>query len=594
MNSIVNIAAYKFVTLDDLKHRRDKFKSLCRRLSLKGTIMLSREGINVFMSGSRGAIDELLQEIRSEPLLSELEVKESFSDYQPFSRLLVKIKKEIIAFGVKGIDPQSKTSRRISPEKLKQWLDEGRAVALLDVRNNHEYEVGTFNDAIGMGIDDFRNFPDAVCNLPDEMKHQTVVTFCTGGIRCEKAGPQLEQQGFTDVYQLDGGILKYFEQCGGEHYHGECFVFDKRVALDSCLLETQTSQCYACQAILTEIDRQSTQFEFGSSCPYCYQSPEQQRQTILTERHFAIQQVTNPLPGSEPYVNIRPIHVTGRFDGYKVIDFLSAIHTHLSYDEWLEICNSRQLQLNGDAIASDEIVRAGQRLQHIMPGTIEPNVNVDIQIMYEDESVVVVNKPAPLPMHPCGRFNRNTLSWILDEVYKPTILRLLHRLDANTSGVVLFSKTRKMAAKIQKQFERGEVVKTYVARVQGQPDTDHFISTTPIDDQPGKTGVRLPKTGGLAARTEFTILKRCADGTTLIEAHPLTGRTNQIRVHLWDIGLPILGDPLYLPDRKLGHSQTLLPGGQPLCLHAMRIEFEHPASLERVTFESSIPTWSEM
>lgn len=594
MKSVVNIAAYKFVTLDDLVHRREQLRLVCKRLDLKGTILLSREGINLFLSGSRGAINVFLQEIRSDPLLSELEVKESLSDYQPFNRMLVKIKKEIIAFGDKGINPQRKTSRRISPEKLKRWLDEGRTVALLDVRNNHEYGVGTFNDAIAMGIDDFRNFPEAVSRLPEELKHQTVVTFCTGGIRCEKAGPQLEQQGFTDVYQLDGGILKYFEQCVGKHYHGECFVFDKRVALDSHLRETQTSQCYACQAILTAVDRRSPKFEIGNSCPYCYVSPEQQCQTILTNRHIAIRQVTSPLPGSTPYVNIRPIIVTGRFDGYKVIDFLSAIHTNLSQEEWIEICNAKQLQVNGNAIASDDLVRAGQRLQHIMPGTIEPEVNVDIHIMYEDESLVVVNKPAPLPMHPCGRFNRNTLSWILDEVYKPTKLRLLHRLDANTSGVVVFSKTRKMAAKIQMQFERCDVDKTYIARVHGQPVSDQFTSTTPIDDQPGKTGVRLPNPDGLSARTEFRVIHRFSDGTTLVEARPLTGRTNQIRVHLWEIHLPILGDPLYLNDRQLGHTQTLSPDDPPLCLHAKRIELEHPATNQRVAFEASDPEWSKV
>jgi UPF0176 protein len=238
VDSVVNIAAYKFVTLDGLESRRADLLALCERLSLKGTILLSHEGINLFLAGTRVAIDEFLSELRRGPALSELEVKESFSSRQPFDRLFVKIKREIIAFGVDGIDPRIETSRRISATELKRWLDDGKPVTLLDVRNDFEFDVGTFACAIPIGVKHFRNFLDAIGKLPAEMKKRPVVTFCTGGIRCEKAGPLLERLGFSDVYQLDGGILKYFEECGGEHYHGDCFVFDQRVALDADLRET--------------------------------------------------------------------------------------------------------------------------------------------------------------------------------------------------------------------------------------------------------------------------------------------------------------------------------------------------------------------
>lgn len=238
MGSVVNIAAYKFITLDDIERRRAELHPVCRRLELKGTILLSHEGINLFLAGIRSAIDEFLSILRRGPALAELEVKESFSDRQPFERLFVKIKREIIAFGVDGIDPRRETSRRVSPKQLKLWLDEGAPITLLDVRNDFEYQVGSFHNAIPIGVAHFRNFPRAAGNLPEEIKDRPVVTFCTGGIRCEKAGPLLERLGFADVYQLDGGILNYFQQCGGIYYQGECFVFDQRVALDTHLLET--------------------------------------------------------------------------------------------------------------------------------------------------------------------------------------------------------------------------------------------------------------------------------------------------------------------------------------------------------------------
>ncbi len=592
MKTVVNIAAYKFAALDDLKQRREQLLELCHHLALKGTILLSNEGINLFISGSRRAIDELLLELRREPKLSDLYAKESFSDHQSFSRMLVKIKREIIAFGVDGIDPQKETSPRVSPQQLKHWLDEGEPVVLLDVRNDAEYAIGTFDDAIAIGIDSFRNFPRAISALPEKIKRQKVVTFCTGGIRCEKAGPLLENQGFTNVYQLDGGILNYFEQCGGDHYHGECFVFDKRVALDSSLNETDTTQCYKCQAALTVDDQQSSKFAIGVSCPYCYKSKEQRASALLAKRQAAILQVTNPLPGSIPYENHRPIKVTGRYEGYKAIDFLAAIQTRLSRLDWLQICMSGQLLLEDRAIEADEVLRAGQRLLHVIPGTIEPDVNVDIRVLYEDDALVVIDKPAPLPMHPCGRFNRNTLSWMLNEVYQPLGLRIAHRLDANTSGVVVFSKTRQVAAPLQQQFESGQVSKSYVARILGRPNTDQFSSSVPIDGQPGQAGARLPHPKGLSAHTVFSVMQGFSDGTTLVEARPLTGRTNQIRVHLWDLGLPILGDPLYLPNKKIGQSQTLALADPPMCLHAKRIEFEHPTTGQAVSYEAVVPSWS--
>ncbi len=592
MPTYVNIAAYKFVTLDDLARRQDDYRTVCRRLALRGTIIVSPEGVNLFLAGSRENIDSFLAHIRRDPDLADLEVKESFSDHQPFTRMLVKVKREIIAFGVDRIDPRRETSPRVSAEQLKCWLDEGRDVALLDVRNNFEYEVGTFDNAIPVGVDDFRNFSSVVDDLPEGLRHKCVVTFCTGGIRCEKAGPLLEREGFTDVYQLDGGILKYFEVVGGDHYHGDCFVFDKRVALDSDLNETDTEQCYLCQAILSLEDQRSPNYKPGVCCPRCYVSDEERREEQRRGHEEAIRRVTDPLPGSAPYDNIRPLHVPGKCDGQKAIDFLESWTLRVTRSEWEETCDAGMLVCEGKPVASGDVLRAGQRLLHTTPDTVEPDVNADIRIIHEDEDIIVIDKPAPLPMHPCGRFSRNTFSWILIKALDPVFPRPAHRLDANTSGVVIVSKTRAMAARVQSQFERGEVVKHYLARVAGQPTAREFTSTKSVENQRFRLGGRPVDPEGLSARTDFRVVTTYSDGSTLIEVRPRTGRTHQIRIHLWDMNLPILGDPLYLADRALGQSQTLAPSDAPMCLHAHRIEFDHPGTHERVTFESPIPEWA--
>lgn len=269
-NSILNIAAYKFTPLTNLPERREHLRDYCREIGLRGTILLSPEGINLFIAGERPLVESLLDLLRDDPEIGELVVKESSNDYQPFSRMLVKLKKEIIAFSIEGIDPLSETSPKLAPEELKRWLDEGRPCTLLDVRNDYEIRLGTFENALPIGVDHFKQFPDAVKKLPEESKDQPIVMFCTGGIRCEKAGPFMEQAGFRNIYQLEGGILRYFEDCGQDHYQGDCFVFDKRTALNAKLEETAATLCYACQTPLTAEEQKSPHYLPSESCPYCY------------------------------------------------------------------------------------------------------------------------------------------------------------------------------------------------------------------------------------------------------------------------------------------------------------------------------------
>ena len=592
---ITNVAAYKFAPLADLKPLRERLLAFCRARRLKGTILLSTEGINLFVAGPRAAVEELLAELRAIPGLAGLPVKLSESARQPFSRMLVRIKKEIIAFGVEGIDPARRPSAKIAPQELKRWLDEGRPVTLLDTRNDYEVKLGTFRGAIIPGIDHFRDFPAAVARLPDELKRQPVVMFCTGGIRCEKAGPFMEREGYEQVYQLDGGILKYFEDCGAAHYDGECFVFDYRVGLDPSLQETASDQCYACQSPLTSEEQQDPRFVKGTSCPYCFAPSEEHQARALAARQRALAAAVTPLPGSVPYHNYRPLIVPSAHDRATLLDFLAGIFAHVPREHWAELCVAgRILNESERPVTAEHIVRAGERYLNSEPATTEPDVAVDIRLVHEDEAFLVVDKPAPLPLHPSGRFNKNTLQSILQTVYAPQKPRPAHRLDANTSGLVVFSRTRHFAGLLQPQFEAGTVEKIYLARVAGHPVEETFACDAPIGDEPLDAGLRtVDFTAGLAARTEFRTLRRFADGSALVEARPLTGRTNQIRIHLWQLGLPIRGDRSYLADGKLGDVQTHAVGDPPLCLHAYRLTFAHPLTGERITFVAQAPAWSE-
>lgn len=271
---IVNYSAYRFTPFaeEELLPLRDRLRVLTTELGLRGTILLATEGINLFVAGPRSAVETLLAELRALPGLADLAPKESLSSERPFNRMLVKIKKEIIAFGVEGIDPARAPAPRLDARTLKQWLDEGRPVTLLDTRNDYEVKLGTFKNALVPHIDHFRDFPAAVAKLPAELKQQPVVTFCTGGIRCEKAAPLLERQGFEQVFQLEGGILKYFEECGGAHYEGECFVFDRRVGVDPQLRETDAVLCFNCQMPLTVAEQKDARYVPDVSCPHCHRA----------------------------------------------------------------------------------------------------------------------------------------------------------------------------------------------------------------------------------------------------------------------------------------------------------------------------------
>jgi RluA family pseudouridine synthase len=349
-----------------------------------------------------------------------------------------------------------------------------------------------------------------------------------------------------------------------------------------------------CQSPLSDADQADARFVENVSCPYCFKSTEQQMQESIVKRHEAIRRLTTPLPGSTPYDNYRPLSVPKTCDGMTLLDTLVAILPVVPRTEWLmRFENRRLLGMETHSPASaDQIVRAGERFVQLVAANVEPDVNADIHLLHEDQAILVLEKPAPLPMHPGGRFNRNTLQYILDEVYHPQKLRACHRLDANTTGLVVVARSRHFAGQVQPQFARGEVEKLYQVRVQGHPVDDEFACDAPISSEASTLGSReVDEESGDASRTEFRVLRRDADGTALLEARPLTGRTNQIRIHLWQLGFPVVGDPVYLPGGAKGDTQTLDKQDAPMCLHAQRISFTHPLTKQRVTYESSPPTW---
>ncbi len=590
---VVNVAGYLFTPLDRLAERREELRSLCKADQLKGTILLSPEGINLFLAGSRDGIDRLIGRLRSDPLLAGLEIKESVSDRQPFRRLLVKVKKEIIAFGIPGVMPGTYTSKKLPAKELRQWLDEGRPVTLLDTRNDYEVHLGTFAGAKPIGIDHFRDFPAAVRNLPEELKHQPIVMFCTGGIRCEKAGPFMEQEGFQQIFQLDGGILKYFKECGSAHYDGDCFVFDQRVAVNPQLEETAAAQCFACQHPLTVEDQQSEHYVSGTSCPFCWKPAGDAAPVSLAARRAALAAVADPLPGAGPYTNTRPLSVPAAYDRRTLIYVLCGLHPHIPREEWLRIIKNDWIRDQHGPLTAEAIVRGGQRLNRLEPNTVEPAVNAAIDVLAWEDDYVVFSKPAPLPMHPCGQFHRNSMTHLLSLAFPGERLSPAHRLDSNTTGVVVFSRSRQAAAMIQRQFVQGTVEKTYLCRVVGEPAWEATVSRQPISSRPAEHGFRVvDEEDGDSAETAFRVLHRFPNGETLVEAMPRTGRTNQIRVHLWDLGHPIVGDPVYLAKRQLGNRHTLTPTDPPLCLHAWRLALQPTTGLSRVMYEAVPPAWA--
>ena len=290
MNPLFVAAIYKFVKLADCAALRDSLLAQCDALGISGTLLLAEEGINGTIAGTRSGIDAILAYLRSDPRLADLEHKESSADHPPFYRMKVKLKKEIVTMGVPGIDPTERVGQYVKPEDWNALISDPD-VLLIDTRNDYEVEVGTFKGAVDPRITTFREFPDYVKNNLNPNKKPRVAMFCTGGIRCEKASAYMLQQGFPEVYHLQGGILKYLENVPAEEslWQGECFVFDQRVAVGQGLAPGHYELCYGCSRPITVEEKTSPKYQAGVSCPNCYDSLTPEKRAAALERQKQVE-----------------------------------------------------------------------------------------------------------------------------------------------------------------------------------------------------------------------------------------------------------------------------------------------------------------
>jgi UPF0176 protein len=285
MNPIVVCALYKFVTLDNYQSLRQHLYDVMDANKVRGTLLLANEGINGTIAGSRIAINNVLTWLRNDPRLSDIDVKESFTDTLPFNRAKVKLKKEIVTMGIEGIDPKGVVGTYVNPKDWNSLISDPDVI-LVDTRNDYEFKVGTFRNAINPNTESFREFPNYVRENLDPIKHKKVAMFCTGGIRCEKSTAFLKEQGFDEVYHLKGGILKYLEEVPPEEtlWEGECFVFDERVTVNLQLEKGNYDQCNACRLPITQEDKISKKYEQGVSCPNCFDKVTDIQKSRFMER----------------------------------------------------------------------------------------------------------------------------------------------------------------------------------------------------------------------------------------------------------------------------------------------------------------------
>ncbi len=314
-------------------------------------------------------------------------------------------------------------------------------------------------------------------------------------------------------------------------------------------------------------------------------------QDRICKRNDQLRRSIGQWPGSLPYDNYRPINVPARFDGQTLYQSLIQMHPHVGPQQWQEWFERGHILSGETPVAMETVVRGGQQYRHLFPEWVEPEIDWRVVVLWEDDWMIAVDKPAPLPVHPSGRFNRNTLVSLLGTVYQKSDLRVVHRLDANTTGVLILARTAQVATALRQQFQASGIDKRYLVKAAGQPQSDSFSCHEPIARARTRAGLRTIDRDGLAAQTDFRVIDRVDDGASLLAARPRTGRTNQIRIHLWALGMPVCGDPAYLKQHQLAPTQTLSPYDPPMCLHAAQLRLRHPATAETIAIEGPPPAW---
>ena len=285
MSQVVVCAMYKFVELPQFETLRQPLLDVMDLNQIRGTLLLAREGINGTVAGSQDSIDALRGWLNQQDGLKDIDCKFSYHDTMPFNRSKVKLKKEIVTMGVEGIDPRRVVGTYVEPRDWNALIADPE-VLVVDTRNDYEFQIGTFKNALNPQTESFREFPQYVRDNLDVTKHKKVAMFCTGGIRCEKSTAYLKEQGFDEVYHLHGGILKYLEEVPESEslWQGECFVFDERVAVNHQLLKGQYDQCHACRYPITDADKLSVKYQHQISCPHCFDALDEAKKARLHER----------------------------------------------------------------------------------------------------------------------------------------------------------------------------------------------------------------------------------------------------------------------------------------------------------------------
>ncbi|MEJ6079824.1 rhodanese-related sulfurtransferase [Vibrio sp. 1-Bac 57] len=289
MQNTVVCALYRFVDLANYEEIQTPLLNIMNANQVKGTLLLASEGINGTIAGDQEGIDNVLNWLKSNPSLTDLTAKFSFDTENPFYRTKVKLKKEIVTLGVEGIDPNRVVGTYVKPKDWNALISDPE-VLLVDTRNDYEISIGTFKNAVDPKTTNFREFPQYVKENLDPKKHKKIAMFCTGGIRCEKSTAYLKEQGFGEVYHLEGGVLKYLEEVPESEtmWEGECFVFDNRVSVNHQLEKGQYDQCHGCRLPITEEDKKSEKYMQGVSCHQCHDSLSEQQKLRFLEREKQI------------------------------------------------------------------------------------------------------------------------------------------------------------------------------------------------------------------------------------------------------------------------------------------------------------------
>ena len=290
-NEILVAALYKFVEISDLLSLQDNLYNICEENNIMGTILIADEGINGTISGKQNEIKETISSLTNDDRFSNIEIKYSSTDKQPFHRMKVRLKKEIVTIGLPEINPNKKVGKYVKPEDWNKLISDPNVV-VIDTRNKYETKIGSFQNALDPETSSFREFPDWVKKFKnsEDNTNKKIAMFCTGGIRCEKASSLMKEEGFEDVYHLQGGILKYLETIDKENslWNGECFVFDQRVCLTDELEVGSYKMCFACRMPITEEEMQNEKYIEGISCIYCYDKTTEEKKERFGSRQKQI------------------------------------------------------------------------------------------------------------------------------------------------------------------------------------------------------------------------------------------------------------------------------------------------------------------